>query len=302
MKRTIIITSIVVVLCIVGIMLLVACGTNQNVNGTETVEADTTQGAVAMSEETTDALDVDTNEQNEAAAPEETVLAEDSESESAEAPEAEQDEQAVNGYLITFISDPNVAISVYDTQDVTGNKTTGDVYAKDGSTGAILTDGNGQVNFVIDVADGYELGPIAIEGTYKNLKTPEETGTGAYRITKIQSDLTVTVTVNEVGTRYQATFVLGEGVKAIRVSDTQDMTEAAVASTAYARDSESGEILADGNGQINFIVELEDGYALDEIVVEGTYKNLKTPEETGTGAYRITKITSDLTVTVTASN
>ena len=103
MKRTIIITSIVVVLCIVGIMLLVACGTNQNVNGTETVEADTTQGAVAMSEETTDALDVDTNEQNEAAAPEETVLAEDSESESAEAPEAEQDEQAVNGYLITFI-------------------------------------------------------------------------------------------------------------------------------------------------------------------------------------------------------
>ena len=64
----------------------------------------------------------------------------------------------------------------------------------------------------------------------------------------------------------------------------------------------------DGNGQINFKVVCEEGYRVKDVVVTPgypAYKNLKTsadsketdviPENT----YRVTKITSDITITVT---
>ena len=70
-------------------------------------------------------------------------------------------------------------------------------------------------------------------------------------------------------------------------------------SVAYARNSESGYLDNTGNGQINFLVVPHDGYLVDSIVVDGSYKNIKDSKDTGIkNCFRITKITSDLHITV----
>ena len=73
------------------------------------------------------------------------------------------------------------------------------------------------------------------------------------------------------------------------------------ASYAVARDSDSGCPVVNGDGQINFAVVVEDGYEFDSVKVEGGYKNLKDISSAAgvDNCYRITKITGDLTVTVT---
>ena len=97
---------------------------------------------------------------------------------------------------------------------------------------------------------------------------------------------------------YKADFIT-DGHASISVSNTQDFSSVTDnASYAYARDSESGEILTDGNGQINFKVNLDDGYEIDSVTAEpsSNYKNLK---DLSDSAYRVTKITGDITITVT---
>ena len=99
---------------------------------------------------------------------------------------------------------------------------------------------------------------------------------------------------------FQATFAVEGGGAAITVYDTQDYTAGHEAETAVARDSETGEIDVSGSGQINFTVTPETGLRVAAVTVEGSYKNLKGPDETGlANTYRVTKIASDLTVTVT---
>lgn len=88
--------------------------------------------------------------------------------------------------------------------------------------------------------------------------------------------------------------------------DRQDISTAVVtenATSAIARDSDTGEVDTTGSGQVNFSVVVDDGYAFESIdIIEGTenYKNLKTISNEGnTYSYRITKITGDITVAVT---
>lgn len=105
---------------------------------------------------------------------------------------------------------------------------------------------------------------------------------------------------------YKATFVTDEHVS-VTVSTTQSFEDGADitenASSAYARDSSTGEIDISGNGQINFLAIADDGYTIENVTIEGSYKNLKS----GTGdtdyenGYRITKIKSDLTITITTT-
>ena len=210
--------------------------------------------------------------------------------------------EAVNAYTITFVCDDQATVTVYETKNATEGTVTTTAYARSGDTGEILIDGEGQVNFSIAVENGYEPGGITVTGTYKNLKNPAETGVdGLYRITKIESDLTVTIKANPAETKYTATFVLDEGVT-VTIYDTKDTTTGGtVATTAYARNGETGELLSDGEGQINFVVSLANGLELDKITITGSYKNLKQdPNENGsTNVYRITKVKSDLTITVT---
>ena len=101
-----------------------------------------------------------------------------------------------------------------------------------------------------------------------------------------------------------ATFDCSEGAS-VTVYETQSLNSACEenAVTAHPRNSVTGLIDCSGSGQINFVVNVADGYALSSVSAEpaGAYKNLKLPADTGVAnGYRLTKITGDLTVTVRA--
>ena len=107
---------------------------------------------------------------------------------------------AADAYTGTFLIEGGEAtVNVYYTQDYTDadEADVSSAYARDGSTGEILTDGSGQINFTVIPADGYEVANVtATKGAYKNIKGPADTGeANVYRVTKITSDLTITVTL-----------------------------------------------------------------------------------------------------------
>ncbi len=119
------------------------------------------------------------------------------------------------------------------------------------------------------------------------------------------SDSTSTTT-DDSSSGFKVTFATDSN-STVYVYSTKDYTEEPTEATyAYAVDSESGEVLTDGTGQVNFYVEAADGYIVDSVTVtnsdgeEGVgYKNVKLPWETfNDDTFRITKITEDLTVTV----
>ena len=99
---------------------------------------------------------------------------------------------------------------------------------------------------------------------------------------------------------YKITFECSEGIS-VRVYNTQDYSVEGIKSfTAYSRDSDTGALLKDGSGQVNFEITVPKGFGGDILISpESGFKNLKDSTETGQkNFYRITKITSDLTVKV----
>ena len=98
---------------------------------------------------------------------------------------------------------------------------------------------------------------------------------------------------------FTATFDCDEGVKAINVYYTQDYSSAdeTGVTTAVARDGDSGYPVVTGDGQINFVVVLKDGYTLDSVTASGAYKNVKNTGVENT--YRITKVSGAVTISVT---
>lgn len=219
-------------------------------------------------------------------------------------------EQTANQYVVTFVTDEHVTVTVYDTQDITGTGTETDTaYARNGETGAVATDGTGQVNFVLTFDDGYEIASLedAPSDNRKNVKVdPEADGSeNYYRITKITGDLTVTISSKaaeeeeDLTQGYRVSFVTDEHVT-VTVYKTQDLTaEGETTDVAYSRDSATG-LLTQTGGQVNFVVNVDDGYEIASIDVAGEYKNLKNdPEADGSADYyRVTKIAGELTVTI----
>ena len=214
-----------------------------------------------------------------------------------------------NAYKITFACDENVSVLVYNTQDMSGTgEAATTAYSRDGESGDLLKDGNGQVNFKLVFKSGYELEGVDITEGYNNLKGSADTGVeNGYRITKITADLTVTVTSKAEGTvedltqGYKVTFVCDEHVS-VTVYKTQNMTEGGEqTNTAYSRESGTGTLTKSGDGQVNFVLTFDDGYELKNIDITEGYNNLKGSADTGVeNGYRITKITDNLTVTVTS--
>lgn len=100
--------------------------------------------------------------------------------------------------------------------------------------------------------------------------------------------------------RYTASFEVTGGKADISIYYTQDTAAAdeTGVSTAYARNSSTGEIDISGDGQINFSVNPEAGYTVSDIAVSGEYKNLKTVSAED-NLFRITKVAGNLAVTVT---
>ncbi len=93
------------------------------------------------------------------------------------------------------------------------------------------------------------------------------------------------------------------GGASITVYETQDMSGpcAENAALTHPRSPDTGLIDGSGNGQVNFVVNLQPGYAVAGVAAgpETSYKNLKVPADTGIeNGYRVTKISGDLTVTV----
>ena len=220
--------------------------------------------------------------------------------------------EAETFFTVTFATDENVTVTVYPTQDLTG--TDGEVTAvaqsRDGDTGALLGNGEGQVNFVLNFAEGFELGSITVTPTdgYNKVKGSADTGLeNGYRITKITKDLTVTVASQASGTAedltqgYKVTFITDANTT-VTVYPTQDLTgtDGTETTVGYSRESGTGK-LTKTDGQINFVVTVADGCEIDKVeVTSGGYKNLKAPaDESVENSYRITKITSDLEVTIT---
>ena len=90
----------------------------------------------------------------------------------------------------------------------------------------------------------------------------------------------------------------------VTVYETQSLESPHVdnAAEAHPRNGDTGLIDCAGDGQINFVVHLQEGFVLDGVsAAPKNYKNLKPPADTGIeNGYRLTKVTGDLTITVTA--
>lgn len=106
---------------------------------------------------------------------------------------------AEEGYQVTFVTDEHVTVDVFYGKDYTGNPEAVNVKNTEARTNAqIDTSGNGQVNFRVNVEDGYELASVTADANYKNLKGASDTGVeGIYRLTKITGNVTMTIKVQE---------------------------------------------------------------------------------------------------------
>ena len=108
------------------------------------------------------------------------------------------------GYAVTFVTE-NCSVNVYYTHDYATPDETGvtSAVSRNSDTGEPDSAGSGQVNFAVIPNNGYAVSLSAedITGTFKNLKSladdadsPLENG---WRITKIESNLTVNVRATE---------------------------------------------------------------------------------------------------------
>ncbi len=227
------------------------------------------------------------------------------------------DEQLQEGFQASFDCDPGSSVTVYETQDATaaGVENALSAYARNSATGEIDLTGEGQINFRVTAAENHRIANVIVSPSenYKNLK---EIAPGLYRVTKMTGDILIRVVTESVTCLHE--FADGQcihcGEKAHRIQfdcgehcsvtvyDTQTLengTEAA--DHAFAKNSETGEIDLSGDGQVNFVVVPDLGYAVASVTAApAKFKNLKPPAETmSPNYYRITKITGDLTVTIT---
>ena len=176
-----------------------------------------------------------------------------------------------------------------------------------------------QVNFKVVCDEGYSVTApdnFTITGTYKNLKqnpakseTPAVDDDTLFRITKVQTDLTVAIVAVEgesapgkagaFETEHCSVKVyVGPKEVADRVED--------VGPIFYARDKVAPYDVVKTGGQLNFVVTCDDNYEFvpeidaDEKVsfIEGTYKAFK---DDGDGCYRITNVQSDLRINIVAT-
>lgn len=214
-------------------------------------------------------------------------------------------------YTATFNTDEHSSIEVYYKQDYTQASETNakTAIARNSDTGESDGTGDGQINFRIVTDEGYKVDSVTVEGTYNKLKdlSLTELIDNLYRITKVGSDLTVIVTTTAVTGEeeedkgYNVSFVTdaNSSIDVYYTKDSTNTSETGV-TAAVSRNSTSGVPDSTGEGQVNFAVNVAEGYEVDTVTVDGNYNNLKTPSELGTeNIYRVTKVAGDLIITVT---
>ena len=137
---------------------------------------------------------------------------------------------------------------------------------------------------------------VNVDGTV----TGELTSTDLITFTATASIGSTEYTNAKTAKPFTAAFNCDEGVKSVNVYYTKDYSSAdeTGVTSAVARDGDSGYPVVTGDGQLNFVIVLEDGYTLGEVTATGDYKNLK---DMGDNTYRITKIAGAVTITVTTN-
>lgn len=87
----------------------------------------------------------------------------------------------------------------------------------------------------------------------------------------------------------------------VAVYETQDYTKDPIVKTQTYSVDKKGNLLKDGDGQVNFKIIVNDGYDIDYIFPKGVYKNLKRMENEGDypkDVYRLTKISGDTEIKI----
>lgn len=101
-----------------------------------------------------------------------------------------------NQFKVTFALEDGISVLIYPTQTATVGYSAHFAYARDSVTGALLNNGDGQVNFEVLLPEGRSISSITVTpaDNYKNLKdTVKDNNPYTYRLTKITGDLTVTI-------------------------------------------------------------------------------------------------------------
>lgn len=205
-----------------------------------------------------------------------------------------------DAYSITINSGEKHSIDIFNTNDLKSPTTVlTNAWSRDGLTGELLNDGNGQIIFRVNLSDGYKVKNIFInDDTKYSLLEIIDDKKYIYKITGISGDIEVDVELEEdipedpVLTTYNISFVIDSNVS-IMVYEGKNYSIDGTITNSYELSDISGD------GQVNFKVILEEGYIVDSINIAGGYKALKGPSDTGAeNVYRITKITSDLVVTM----
>ena len=176
-----------------------------------------------------------------------------------------------------------------------------------------------QVNFKVVPEEGYSVNAtnITVTGKYKNLKqnpakneTPAVDDDSIFRITKVQEDLTVAIVAvqGQQAKGYKVTFVPTNCQIKVYVgpkNEAGDNLDTAEEGVYFARLKDSPYDIGFTTPQVNFEVVCENGYEfVPEIVddkasfIAGDYNKAKVNSD---GTINITKVASDLTITIAAT-
>ena len=177
-----------------------------------------------------------------------------------------------------------------------------------------------QVSFKVVPDEGYSVNAtnITVTGSYKNLKQNPDSKEGQeniFRITKVQTDLTVTIAAvqGEQAKGYKVSFVLTNcSVKVYvgpknELGDNLDTIEDGV---YYARSKDSPYAISFTTPQVNFEVVCDEGYEFVPVITENKVDFITHPDTTKDGYnkfsdkggyYNLTKVDDDLTITIAAT-
>lgn len=228
------------------------------------------------------------------------------------------------GYDVTFVPE-HCKVLVYSTKQYTTETPveTNTAKAKDEEGNIVAYDPDDielqpQVSFKVVPDEGYSVNAtnITVEGTYKNLKQNPDSQEGQddiFRITKVQTDLTIKIVAvqGEQAKGYKVTFVLEHcSVKVYIGPKNADGSnlDAPEDGVYYARIKDGDYAIGFTTPQINFEVVCENGYEfVPEIVsdkvnfITGDYNKFQVKSHDLGDYYNMTKIASDLTITITAT-
>ena len=238
--------------------------------------------------------------------------------------------EKAKGINVTFTQGEHFEVWVYKTKAYTTEQPvkTNTCYARDENGNAVDFDANAalqpQVSFKVVCDEGYSVGlnNIKITGAaYKNLKqgptvaddgvTQDLPDVNHFRITKIQGDITVTITpVNGEQTFPEVKFVTNHCSVVVYKSATISDENIIAEGPFYARNKDNGETVMSG-GQIYFKVVPETGYVwsaaptaevddlstLPFLARKSTNSGNKFKPLDG-GVYNITKVNDDLSILI----